>query len=189
MPQKQETAPITAPSAPRRPRDASHSWLSRLREAAIFNCFWFILPILLWNLLVTLPGQYASPIFWRDIPPLVTYGENLARMLVILFPLAMASHIRRGSQRVGLLLYSVGLVGYCASWLALILLPTSSWSTSLIGFLAPTYTPLVWAAGIGLIGDRLHWRSRYRPWIYMVMALAFTIFHVSHATIVFMRGA
>jgi hypothetical protein len=168
--------------------NASRLWLRRLGEASIFNCFWFILPILLWNQFATLPGRYTSSIFWRDIPSLVTYGENIARMLVILFPLVLVSRIRQSSQGVGLLVYVIGLVVYGASWLALILLPTSGWSTSMIGFLAPTFTPMVWAVGIGLIGDRLHWRSSYRQWIYIVIALVFTAFYVTHATIVFTRG-
>jgi hypothetical protein len=185
---QQDPAPSTVSSPARLTYNTTRLWLRRIGEACVFNCFWFIVPILLWNQFVALPGRYTSSIFWRDIPALFTYGENITRTLVILFPLILAAHIRRSAQWVGLLLYVTGLVAYGASWLALILLPTSGWSTSLIGFLAPTYTPLVWAVGVGLIGDRLHWRSSYRPWIYIVMTLTFAAFHVTHATIVFSRG-
>jgi hypothetical protein len=76
-------------------------------------------------------------------------------------------------------------MAYFASWLALMLSPGSAWSTSPMGFLAPTYTPLVWAIGIALVGDNLHWRMPYRSWVYIALAVAFTICHVTHAVIVF----
>jgi hypothetical protein len=186
---QQDPEPSTVSSPARLTYHTSRQRLRRIGEASLFNCFWFIVPVLLWKQFVTLPGKYTSSIFWRDIPALLTYGENFTRMPVILFPLILAAHIRRSAQCVGLLLYVTGLVVYGASWLALIVLPTSGWSTSLIGFLAPTYTPLVWAVGIGLIGDQLHWRSPYRPWIFVAMAVVFTIFHIWHASIVFTRGA
>ncbi|HEX9069534.1 MAG TPA: hypothetical protein VF807_12255 [Ktedonobacterales bacterium] len=162
---------------------------AQIPRALILNGFWLVIPILLWNLLFTLPGKYSPMTFWSQIPPLITYGETISRMAIILFPLLLSVGLRRRSQRVGLAIYLVGLAAYAGSWVGLIFFPESIWSTSLIGFLAPTYTPLLWAIGIGLVGDRLHWQSPYRPWIYIAIALIFTVFHVSHTLIVFSRGA
>lgn len=184
----QETAPGATSAPVHLAGVAARPWWVRLGKASLFNCFWLVLPVLLWNLAFSLPGKYAAPIFWCDIPHLVTDGENVSRLLVILVPLVLVPHLRRRSQRLGLLLYSVGLAAYAASWLVLILLPTSAWSTSLFGLLAPTYTPLAWAVGIGLVGDTLPWRSGYRPWMYILIATVFTSFHVAHAAIVFTRG-
>ncbi len=66
-----------------------HPWLPLLKRASLFNCFWLIVPVLLWNLLFTLPGKYSPGIFWHNIPPLIAYGENIFRTVVILFPLLM----------------------------------------------------------------------------------------------------
>jgi hypothetical protein len=189
--QAEKTSPIAQPShnTPHEAKAKLQSYLLFLGRASLFNCFWLIVPILVWNLLFTLPGKYSSAIFWHNIPPLIAYGENIFRTAVILFPLLLSLSVRSRSQRLGLLIYAVGLVAYFASWLALMWLPESAWSTSALGFLAPTYTPILWAVGIGLVGERLHWRGGYRPRIYIVLAVLFTAFHVSHAILVFTRGA
>jgi hypothetical protein len=69
----------------------------------------------------------------------------------------------------------------------LIAAPSSSWSLSAIGFLAPAYTPLVWLLGLALLMQRLHWRSPYRWWFYLTLSACFLATHISHAAIVFMR--
>jgi hypothetical protein len=89
---------------------------------------------------------------------------------------------------------SAQLIGFPYDPFFLFAIPTScsyrpqTPSTSALGFLAPTYTPILWAVGIGLVGEQLHWRGAYRRWIYIAMAVLFTAFHVSHAILFFTRG-
>lgn len=163
---------------------------SRLRVHAL-SCGVLMLPIFLWNVLL---GPFLPPIlqteeFWRDIPPLVTYGENAFRLFIDILPFFMPLELLTGVQRRGLILFSVGLVAYILAWLALILFPQSQWSLSWVGVLAPAYTPLVWLTGLGLLGRRLYWTCSYRWWMYLWLAAGFTVFHVTHVGIVYIRNA
>ena len=126
--------------------------------------------------------------FWRDIPPLVAYGENSLRLAVVLPPFLMPLEVATVAQRRGLLLFVVGTVLYFLAWVALMIFPQSRWSTSQLGFLAPAYTPLVWLAGVGLIGRRLYWPSPYRWWVYIGLACGFVVLHVTHASILYSRN-
>jgi hypothetical protein len=74
-------------------------------------------------------------------------------------------------SKIGIAVYLIGLVVYFASWVPLMVAPTSTWSNSLIGFLAPAYTPLLWLVGIYLIGG---W------WPYLVLSLVFVSVHIGH---------
>ena len=155
------------------------------------NCFWLLVPILVFNLLFMrrLPPAYQMDIFWRDIPKVVSVPENLFRTLVMILPIFMRLQFSTPHQKLGLGLYLTGLLCYFASWVALIAAPWSSWSMSAIGFLAPAYTPIVWLAGIGLIGDTLQFsRVTFRPWIYWGMSGLFLAFHNLHAFVVYSRG-
>jgi hypothetical protein len=124
----------------------------------LFNSFLLTIPILLWNIVLAdkLPKAYQPEIFWDNIPLLVTYGENIARLLMFLFITLMPLNISTNTQKKGFMLYVVGALVYFASWLVLIYFPTSMWSTSVFGFLAPACTPLFWLIGIGLIGNSLY---------------------------------
>ena len=161
----------------------------RLRDY-VLSCGLLTIPILVWNMAFTgfLPPALGSQEFWRDIPPMVTYGENLLRLIVLILPFLMPLDLRMVSQRRGLTLFTVGMVLYFLAWLALILFPQSQWSLSWTGFLAPAYTPLLWLAGLGLIGRRLYWPGPYRWWMYLWLAAGFTAFHVAHASIVYERN-
>ena len=48
-------------------------------------------PILAWNVAFTryLPPALGSDEFWRNIPPVVAYGENTLRFLVVVLPFLM----------------------------------------------------------------------------------------------------
>jgi len=56
----------------------------RLRKY-VLSCELLIIPVLVWNIAFTgfLPPALGSQEFWRDIPPMVTYGENLLRLIVL----------------------------------------------------------------------------------------------------------
>lgn len=115
------------------------------------NCFWLVVPLLAFNVLLAgqLPAAFQPEIFWRDIPAALGAVENASRTAAIALMLWMPLD---GRARGGLLLYGLGLLAYALSWLPLLFAPESAWSTSAAGFLAPTITPALWLAGIGLVG-------------------------------------
>jgi len=115
----------------------------RLRKY-VLSCELLIIPVLVWNIAFTgfLPPALGSQEFWRDIPPMVTYGENLLRLIVLVLSFLMPLDLRAVSQRRGLTLFTVGMVLYFLAWLALMPFPQSQWSLSWTGLLAPAYTPL-----------------------------------------------
>jgi hypothetical protein len=104
-------------------------------------------------------------------------------ILPLLMPLGMAT----SGQRIGFAVYGIGVVLYCLSWGVQIRYPHSSWSASRLGFLAPAYTPAVWLAGIGLVGDSLYLPVAYSRWVYIALSAAFLVFHNAHAWIVHAR--
>jgi hypothetical protein len=77
---------------------------------------------------------------------------------------------------------------YLASWTALMVSPRSQWSTSVFGFMAPAYTPILWLGGIALVGDEFVLsNASLQPWIYVSLAAAFLVFHNLHAGLVYSR--
>jgi len=132
----------------------------------------------------------ASNEFSRDIPPLVTYGENTLRIVVMVLPFLIPLEVTTGGQRRGLLLLAVGTVFYMLAWVPLMIAPESPGSTSCswLGFVAPAYTPIVWLTGLGLVGRRLYVPSPYRRWMYVALACGFVAFHVTHTSIVYAQN-
>ena len=155
----------------------------------ILNCFLLLVPILAWNAILAskLPVAYQTAMFDKDIPSAVVIGENGFRSLVMFLPLLMPLSFASHSQRVGLYVFIFGLLVYFLSWMVLIVIPNSVWSKSLIGFLAPAYTPLIWLVGIGLIGTQLYFKSPYQNWMYILLSVIFLSFHITHAAIVYLR--
>ncbi len=172
----------TAPDETREPRPA-RAW------RFVASCGLLILPILLWNVAFTryLPPALGPAEFWRDIPPVVAYGENAFRVAVVVLPFLMPLDLSTAARRRELWFFVAGMLVYFAAWIPLMLAPHSPWSTSWFGFLAPAYTPFLWLAGIGLVGRKLYWRLPYRPWVYLALGTAFVAFHVTHAAIVYAR--
>ena len=156
----------------------------------VLSCGVLTVPILVWNVVCTrfLPPALSSSEFSRDIPTLVTYGENTLRIVVMVLPFLMPLEVATGGQRRGLLLFAVGTLVYVLAWVPLMIAPQSQWSTSWLGFVAPAYTPLLWLIGLGLIGRRLYVPSPYRRWMYVALACGFVAVHVMHATIVYARN-
>ncbi len=164
--------------------------LSRIRYY-LCNCFWLLVPILVFNLLFThqLPAAYQVDIFWKDIPRAISLPENLLRTLVMILPIFMRLRISTKGQKIGLALYITGLLIYFVSWTVLIVFPQREWSTSMFVFLAPAYTPIIWLVGIGLIGDELLFsKFSFKPWMYWTVSVFFLLFHNLHAFTVFFRG-
>ena len=165
-----------------------------MREAGlaryVLSCGVLAVPILVWNIVCTrfLPPALASNEFSRAIPPLVTYGENTLRIVVMTLPFLMPLEVATAGQRRGLRLFAVGTLLYVLAWVPLMIAPESPWSTSWLGFVAPAYTPLVWLTGLGLIGRRLYVPSPYRRWMYVALACGFVAFHVTHTSTVYARN-
>ena len=156
-----------------------------------WNCIWLILPILLLNVLLMgrLPRLYQSESFSRGIPAWVTARENALRLPIFVLPALMPLHIESQRQRVGLAAYLIGVAVYFFAWAMQIWLPKSVWSTSRSGFMAPAYTPLLWLAGIALVGDTCFLPIPHLLWIYLGLSGLFLCFHNLHVWIVYSGAA
>jgi hypothetical protein len=152
--------------------------------------FWLTIPILLWNVIFAsrLPAQFLPDIFSKDIPTLVIYGEGILRTVVFGMPLFFSVGIASKTQKQGAIWYLGGTVIYFLAWLPLLFAADSAWSTSMIGFLAPAYTPLLWLIGLGLLGGQFYFSARYRPVYYLAPVVIFLIFHITHTAIVYLRN-
>jgi hypothetical protein len=151
-----------------------------------FSCGLVLLPILAWNLAFAgaLPPTFDAAVFWHDIPAPLAIAENVLRIAVFALPFLMPLDLSGPRQRWRLGLAVAGMLVYFAAWLPLMLAPQSRWSLGLIGFTAPAYTPLLWIAGIALVGRRLYWRSAYRPWMYLLLGVLFVGCHCAHVVLV-----
>ena len=106
----------------------------------------------------------------------------------MVLPLLIRFRISTPVQRLSLALYLAGLVVYFGSWAALIFLPRSQWNTSVVGFMAPAYTPILWLAGIALVGDEFRWpKASLQPWMYGSLAAVFLVLHNLHIGLVYSR--
>jgi hypothetical protein len=154
-----------------------------------FNCFLLTIPILLWDYIFTdkLPKAFQPEIFWKDIPSFITYSENISRLIMFVFISFMPLKIITNKQKNGLLLYVAGCLLYFAAWIILMYFPNTAWSNSVLGLLAPAYTPLVWLVGIGFIGDSLFFKIPFRRWLYFLVVIIFLIFHNWHTYLIYFR--
>lgn len=154
------------------------------------NCGLLLIPASLWNIALGsyLPPLFAPSEFWREIPVTLAFAENSLRLAVFALPFLMPLDLAAPGQMRRLSLFTAGTVLYFASWLALILFPSSAWSSSALGFAAPAYTPALWLLGIALLGRRLFWGSFYRWWMYAALAMAFLAAHITHTVLVLARA-
>ncbi len=154
------------------------------------NGIWLTIPILLWNILFAnqLPAQYLPDIFWQAIPLPIQIGENFFRIMVFAMPVFFTINMTTKTQKQGMRWYVGGTAVYFLSWIPLMLAPESVWSQSIVGFMAPAYTPLLLFVGIGLLGERFYFSVRYRPIYYLFPAVLFTIFHCTHVAIIYGRN-
>ena len=139
------------------------------------NCIWLILPLLVWNLI--LGSRISDPRIISDAhaPQGLLIAENVPRSLVFALPLLIL--LPRGVDgqsalsKAGLIVYIFGMLVYFSTWLPLLLAPTSVWSKSPAGPLAPRLTPFLSFLGIALLGD---------SWPYGAIAAVFIFFHTWH---------
>ena len=146
------------------------------------NCFVLTTPILVWNILLTykLPKTTKPDILIQHISPWITYPENSIRIIIFTMMAFMPIKIAKPIQKQGFVLFILGTLLYCASWLVLIYYPESLWSKSILGVLSPAYTPALWFVGIGLIGDSFYFNLPFKRWIFISLVLLFLVFHNIH---------
>ncbi len=126
--------------------------------------------------------------FWRDIPTPLVWIENALRMLVFTLPFAMPLQIATKTQRCAFKVFMLGTLVYFASWLALMYLPESAWSLSMLGSFGPAYTPMLWLPALAVLGKRLFWGNFYRSWMYLLLCIGFLAAHITHVAIVHIRS-
>lgn len=155
----------------------------------LLNCFLLLIPLFLWNIILVgcLPETYSSEIFWKDIPNWIGYSENILRIIAFAIPVIMIFSLKTRFQKIGFSIYLAGIFIYFLSWAFVIIYPQSNWSTSLIGFMAPAYTTIVFFVGIGLIGNKAFFNIPYLSLIYIGLSILFVAFHTTHTYIVFQR--
>lgn len=154
----------------------------------ITNGFVALIPILLWNIafISKLPLGYQSEYFDKEIPKLISVGENAFRLVIFVFPLFFSLKISGSILKEGGVLYLVGVLLYFISWLLLMFFPYSRWSKSIIGFTAPAFTPIIWLIGISQMVTSCYIFT-YSKWHYIVPAIIFSIFHVWHSAYVYKK--
>lgn len=153
----------------------------------LLNCFLLLIPLFLWNIILAgfLPKAYSHDVFWNDIPNWIGYSENILRIVVFVLPVIMIFSLKTRLQKIGFIIYLVGIVIYFLSWVSAIIYPQSNRTTSLIGFMAPAFTTIIFFVGIGLIGNKSFLKLSNISTIYIGLSILFVIFHSAHTYIVF----
>jgi hypothetical protein len=144
-------------------------------ELSLLNCFWLILPLLVWNLI---PGlRINDPRVTSDAhsPQWLLIAENVFRILVfalpVLIPLPHGVDWLSTLPQAGMAVYILGTLLYFCSWLPLLLAPATTWSHTPAGLLAPRLTPYLSFLGIALLGGSL---------LYGGISAVFIFFHTWH---------
>jgi hypothetical protein len=136
-------------------------------ELSVANCFWLILPLLAWNIILGPRVRDTRITSDAHSPKWLLMAENAARILVFGLPLLMP--LPRGADWRAILT-KAGLV-YFATWLPLLSAPASAWSNSTPGLLAVRLTPYLSFLGIAILGY---------SWVYGVIAAVFILLHTWH---------
>jgi hypothetical protein len=146
-------------------------------QTILKNGFWLLVPVLLWN--IVLAGKIKHDVLLSDagIANWLLILENVTRIPVFIYPLFLSMGFSTLWQRVGLGIYLVSVVLYCASWLPFLDSAQSAWTSSYIGVIAPFLMPIFVFIGISLITS---------SWLYFVFALLMIIVHVIHGTWAYM---
>lgn len=135
------------------------------------NCLWMMLPLLLWNLFLSPKITAARITSDAHSAAWLLIAENITRIAVFALPLLLPLQIKDTLSRAGLAVYILGTLIYFASWLPLVLAPSSPWSNSIPGLFAPRLTPCLPFLGIAMIGNSLP---------YGVLAVVFVFLHTWH---------
>lgn len=133
-----------------------------------------------------LPRAFAAETFWKDIPAVISYPENILRIAVFAAPFAMS--IDFGRVR-GVVLYVLGLIIYMTCWSVAVLQNDGIFVHSRLGFMSLAYTSGLWLAGIAF-STVAYWgpESRVR-YAYFASTVSFVVFHTWHTCYVFSKTA
>jgi hypothetical protein len=140
-------------------------------ELRWLNCFWLLVPLLIWNIALAPKITVKEVISDAYSPAWLLMAENITRILVFALPLWMPLQVKDDLSKTGLIFYLAGTLIYFASWIPLILAPGSYWSQGAIGLLAPRITPFLIFFGIALIGH---------PLTYALISALFSVLHIWH---------
>jgi len=138
-----------------------------------------MIPVLIWNLIFfsQLPEAYAAEAAEKGMTGVWTILEHIFRALTFLLPLGMVFGFEKRRQKLGTILYVLGLLIYVGSWIPLMISPAGTWALSTRGFLAPAYTPIIWLLGIWLMSENdTIPRIPARKW-FLISAVLFTCIH------------
>jgi hypothetical protein len=141
------------------------------------SCFWFFVPVIIFNIIFTkyLPEYYLKKINH----PIVTI-ETIARIMTIVFSVIMAIKLDNKIGKIGLVVYSFGILIYFCSYFIVMKIPAISFHNNLIVLLAPYWTSALWLIGIGLLGNKLSINIHYHYIVYLLISIAFAIIHSIH---------
>jgi len=161
-----------------------------LLQKIMTNGYLLIIPIIIWNMAFFsyLPPPFKPENFNSDIPLWITVGENLFRAVLFIFPVFFKINIKTSLKNKGLITYLSGVVLYFSSWLAIIFSPASAWSSSILGFSAPAYTPIIWILGLSMMVDSYYFKFTYSKWHFLLPSMSLLVFHISHVIYVYNRN-
>ena len=156
----------------------------------ILNCFLLLLPVFIWNMIFSnkLPVKYTDKAKWDNIPKALSAVENTLRTLVFLLPVIMIFNLNSDRAIMGLIIYCLGIIFYFISWVVQMVRPDSAWSKSLLGTMAPAYTPIIWLNGIALIGKENFLEIPNFALFYFIISLVFVIVHSLHAYLAYKQN-
>ena len=140
-------------------------------EFTLANCFWLIVPLLVWNIVFGSKITQEAITSDSHSPAWLLGAENLFRIITFVLPLLLRMRFDDNLGKIGLAVYIIGTLIYFASWIPLMASPQSAWSQSNIGLFAPRITPWIALLGIALVAH---------SWTYGVLATLFIFFHTWH---------
>lgn len=146
------------------------------------NCFILLIPVFIWNITLShhLPIGYTSKEIWDSVPNWLSTLENMMRAFAFLMPLFMIFSIKLSTQKWGFSIYFIGILIYFGSWSMQMFCEESKWSQSLIGFMAPAFTTIIWFIGIVLVGKESILSKLKLQKSYLFAVVLFVLIHSYH---------
>jgi len=143
----------------------------------INNCFLLFIPILLFNILFF---KKLPPHYLKNISHPIIIMETITRIIVIAFSMIMAINIQNNQEKIGLIIYIIGVIIYFTSYFIEIYATNTLFGRNIIFILAPYWTSIIWLIGIGLVGNRLFINIPYHFSVYLILSVIFTTIHTIH---------
>jgi len=143
----------------------------------INNCFLFFIPILLFNILFF---KKLPPHYLKNISHPIIIMETITRIIVIAFSMIMVMNIQNKMEKIGLIIYVIGIIIYFTSYFIEIYAVNTLFGRNIIFILSPYWTSIIWLIGIGLVGNRLFINIPYHFSVYLILSVIFTTIHTIH---------